>query len=202
MTDFNISALNERIAEVKKESDECTRFTVDFLECLMKRHDLENMLQPDQEFENIPQELVVKMTKGQCPTFEEIFPFDIDTQDNFIKDLVWICGMGATSWYCDNEDQYKDMDPKPFDEIIKMPEMSVGHHSASFIIAAMVLLTATIPAQVFISQLTNDFDSSDEQIEKNAIVYNDLCFCILKRFKEDLNYFKLNGGYHNESTNT
>ena len=54
MTDFNISALNERIAEVKKESDECTRFTVDFLECLMKRHDLENMLQPDQEFDNIP----------------------------------------------------------------------------------------------------------------------------------------------------
>ena len=202
MEDFNISALNKRIAEAKKELNECTRFTVDFLECLMKRHDLENMLQHDQEFENIPQEIIVKITKGQCPTFEEILPFDIDTQDNFIKDLVWICGMGAISWYCDNEEQYKNMDPKPFDEIIKMPEMSPGHYSASFLIAAMTLLTASIPTQAFISQLTNDLDDSDEQIEKNTITYSDLCFSILKRFKEDLSYFKLNRGYYNESTST
>lgn len=198
MTDFNISALNDRIAEVRKESDECTRFTVDFIDCLIKRHDLGNMLQPDQVFEDIPQEMVEKMAKGQCLTFEELFPFDIDTQDNFIKDLVWICGMGAISWYCDNEEQYKDIDPKPFDEIIKMPEMSVGHHSASFIIAALVLLTAAVPPQIIIEQLSNNFDSSQEQLEKNAIVYNDLCYCILKRFKEDLNYFNINKEYENE----
>lgn len=199
MTDFNISALNQRIAEVKRESDECTKFTVEFIDCLLKRHDLQNMIQNDQEFENIPQSLVEKIFNGEVPTFEELFPIDIDSQDAFIKDLVWICGMGAISWYCDNEEQYKDMDPKPFDEIIKMPEISVGHHSASFIIAALVLLTATVPPSMVIELLTNDFDSGEEQLEKNAIIYNDLCFCILKRFKEDLNYFAINNEYKTDS---
>lgn len=199
MTDFNISALNQRIAEVKRESDECTKFTVEFIDCLLKRHDLQNMIQIDQQFENIPQSVVEKIFDGKVPTFDELFLIDIDSQDAFIKDLVWICGMGAISWYCDNEEQYKDMDPKPFDEIIKMPEISVGHHSASFIIAALVLLTATVPPSMVIELLTNDFDSGEEQLEKNAIIYNDLCFCILKRFKEDLNYFAINNEYKTDS---
>jgi hypothetical protein len=192
---FDISALNQRIAEVKQESDECTQFTYDFIECLLKRHDLSNMIQIDQDFEDVPPEMVQLIFEGKRPSKEEISKLDIDTQDAFIKDLVWICGMGAVSWYCDNEEQYQKMDPKPFDEIIKMPTLSVGHHSASFIIAALVLLAATIPNQVMVECMTNNFDSSDEQLEKNAIIYNDLCYCILKRYTEDLNYFKLNDGY-------
>lgn len=192
---FDISALNQRIAEVKKESEECTQFTVEFIDCLLKRHDLSNMIQIDQDFEDVPPDLIQLIYEGKCPSKEQIAKLDIDTQDAFIKDLVWICGMGAVSWYCDNEPQYQEMDPKPFDEIIKMPTLSVGHHSASFIIAAMVLLFSTIPVQLMIESLTNNFDSSDDQIEKNAIIYNDLCYCILKRYKEDLNYFKINDGY-------
>jgi hypothetical protein len=197
--DFDTSALNKRIAEVKRESDECTTFTIEFVDCLMKRHDLQNMLQSDQQFDDIPQSIVENLVNGKCPTIEDLFPIDIDSQDAFIKDLVWICGMGAISWYCDNEDQYKEMDPKPFDEIIKMPEMSVGHHSASFIIAALVLLTATVTPPMVIELLSNNFDCGEEQLEKNAIIYNDLCFCILKRFKEDLNYFAINNEYKTES---
>lgn len=192
---FDISALNQRIAEVKQESDECTQFTYDFIECLLKRHDLSNMIQIDQDFEDVPPEMVQTIFDGKRPSKEEIAKLDIDTQDAFIKDLVWICGMGAVSWYCDNEEQFQKMNPKPFDEIIKMPTLSIGHHSASFIIAALVLLTSTIPNQVMIECITNKFDSSDEQLEKNAIIYNDLCYCILKRYLEDLNYFKLNDGY-------
>jgi hypothetical protein len=192
---FDISALNQRIAEVKKESDECTEFTHSFIECLLKRHDLSNMIQIDQDFEDVPPEMVEMIFNGKCPSKEDIFKLDIDTQDAFIKDLVWICGMGAISWYCDNDPQYKEMDPKPFDEIIKMPTISVGHHSASFIIAALVLLFSTVPVQYIIESLTNNFDSSDEQLEKNAIIYNDLCYCILKRHREDLNYFKINDEY-------
>jgi hypothetical protein len=192
---FDISALNQRIAEVKQESNECTEFTHSFIECLLKRHDLSNMIQIDQDFEDVPSEMVEMIFNGKCPPKEEIFKLDIDTQDAFIKDLVWICGMGAVSWYCDNEEQYQKMDPKPFDEIIKMPTLSIGHHSSSFIIAALVLLTATIPNQVMVECMTNSFDSSDEQLEKNAIIYNDLCYCILKRYTEDLNYFKINDGY-------
>jgi len=192
---FDISSLNQRIAEVKQESDECTQFTYDFIECLLKRHDLSNMIENDQDFEDVPAEMIQMIFEGKRPSKEEIANLDIDTQDAFIKDLVWICGMGAVSWYCDNEPQYKEMDPKPFDEIIKMPTLSIGHHSASFIIAALVLLTSTVPNQVIIESITNNFDSSDEQLEKNAIIYNDLCYCILKRYTEDLNYFKINEGY-------
>lgn len=192
---FDISSLNQRIAEVKKETEECTQFTVEFIDCLLKRHDLANMLQIDQDFEDVPSSIVELVFKGSCPTKEQISTLDIDTQDAFIKDLVWICGMGAVSWYCDHEKQYQEMETKPFDEIIKMPTLSIGHHSASFIIAALVLLTSTIPTQILIESITNNFDSSQEQLEKNAIIYNDLCYSILKRFKEDLNYFNLNNKY-------
>jgi hypothetical protein len=194
---FDISSLNQRIAEVKQENEECTQFTFEFIDCLLKRHDLSNMLQDDQEFDGIPSSMVKTIYGGECPKKDEISKLDIDTQDTFIKDLVWICGMGAISWYCDNEKQYQEMEPSPFEEIIKMPTMSIGHHSASFIIAAFVLLTATIPTQLLVESITNNFDSNQEQLEKNAIIYNDLCFCILKRFKEDLNYFTLNNKYQN-----
>jgi hypothetical protein len=186
---FDIKALQSRIAEVKKESEETTEFTMQFLECLLKRHDLGNVLHDEHEFDDAPDEVNEALKKGELPKKEDLAKMDTDAQDYLMKDCVYMCGLGAISWYGDNLSQYEELDPKPFDEIIQMPDISPGHHTASYIVAALALLHADIPSQRMIELLTNEFDSSPEQLEENMEFYNELCVTILKRYQEDLEYY-------------
>jgi hypothetical protein len=112
-----------------------------------------------------------------------------EAQDYLLKGCVYMCGMGAISWYSENMPQYEEIEPKPFDEIIGMPNISPGHHTASYIVAGLTLLFADIPSQRTIELLTNDFDSSPEQLSENMEFYNELCITILKRYTEDLDYY-------------
>jgi hypothetical protein len=186
---FDIKALQSRIAEVKKESEETTEFTSEFLECLLKRHDLANVLHEEQEFEDTPDEVTEALKKGEIPKKEDLVKMPTEAQDYLVKDCVYMCGLGAISWYGDNLPEYAEIDPKPFDEIIVMPDISPGHHTASYIVAAMALLTADIPSQRMIELLTNNFDNSPEQLEDNMELYNEICVMILKRYHEDLEYY-------------
>lgn len=189
---FDIKALQNRIAELKEESERSVDFTYEFIECLIKRHDLGQIIHQDHEFEDVPEEVTDLLKKGEVPSKELISIMDIDTQDYLIKDLVWICGMGAVAWYSENDSIYKDVDPKPFDEIIELPNVSPGHHSGSYVIAALTLLMGGIPSQELVSAITNDFNGSEEQMYKNAYYYSDLCFSILRRYKEDVEYLTPN----------
>lgn len=186
---FDIKALQSRIAEVKKESEETTEFTLSYLECLLKRHDLANVLHEEHEFEDTPDEVNEALKKGQLPKKEDLAKMTTDSQDYLIKDCVYMCGLGAISWYGDNLPQYEDVDPKPFDEIMAMPDISPGHHTASYIVAALTLLFADIPTQLMLELLTKNFDSSPEQLEENMELFNELCVTILKRYHEDLEYY-------------
>lgn len=186
---FDIKALQSRIAEVKKESEETTEFTMQFLECLMKRHDLANVIHEEQEFDDAPDEVNQTLRKGELPKREDLAKMSTDAQDYLIKDCVYMCGLGAISWYGDNLPQYEDVDPKPFDEIIVMPDISPGHHTASYIVAGLTLLFSDIPSQKMIEALTNNFDSSPEQLEENMEYFNEICVLILKRYTEDLEYY-------------
>lgn len=186
---FDIKSLQNRIAEVKKENQESSNFTRSFLECLIKRHDLSNIIHEEHVFEDVPEIINQKLKKGEVPSESEIAEMDIDTQDYLIKDCVWVCGMGAIAWYSQNDEFYENVDPNPFEEIIKMPDISIGHHSASYIVAAFALLHCGIPSQEMVSAITNNFDSSQEQIEKNNMYYSDLCYSIFKRYQEDLEYY-------------
>lgn len=186
---FDIKALQSRIAEVKKESEETTEFTIQFLECLLKRHDLANVLHDEHEFDDAPDEVNQALKRGELPKKEDLAKMDTDAQDYLMKDCVYMCGLGAISWYGDNLPQYEELDPKPFDEIIQMPDISPGHHTASYIVAALALLHADIPSQRMIELLTNEFDSSPEQLEENMEFFNELCVTILKRYQEDLEYY-------------
>ena len=186
---FDIKALQSRIAEVKKETEESTEFSLQFLECLLRRHDLKNILHEDHVFEDTPDEVTEALKKGEIPKKEDLAKMTAEAQDYLIKDCVYMCGLGAISWYGDNLPQYEDHDPKPFDEIIDMPDISPGHHTASYIIAAFALIFADIPSQRMIGLLTNNFDSSQEQLEENMEHYNELCITILKRYHEDLEYY-------------
>lgn len=186
---FDIKALQSRIAEVKKESEETTEFTLQFLECLLKRHDLGNVIHDEHEFDDTPEEVNDALKRGELPQKEDLAKMTTDAQDYLIKDCVYMCGLGAISWYGDNLPQYEEIDPKPFDEIIVMPDISPGHHTASYIVAAFSLIFADVPSQKMIEVLTNNFDSSSEQLEENMELFNELCVTILKRYREDLEYY-------------
>jgi hypothetical protein len=186
---FDIKALQSRIAEVKKETEEMTEFALQFFECLIKRHDLPNILHEDHEFDDTPDEVTEALKKGQVPNKEDLVKMTSESQDYLIKDCVYMCGLGAISWYGENMPQYEDIEPKPFDEIVSMPDISPGYHTASYIVAGLTLLFADIPSQRTIELLTNNFDSSSEQLGENMEFYNELCVNILKRYTEDLEYY-------------
>ena len=186
---FDIKALQSRIAEVKKETEEVTEFALQFFECLIKRHDLPNILHEDHEFDDTPDEVTEALNKGEVPKKEDLMKMTSEAQDYLIKDCVYMCGLGAISWYGENMPQYEKLDPKPFDEIVSMPDISPGHHTASYIAAALTLLFADIPSQRTIELLTNNFDSSPEQLDENMEFYNELCVTILRRYTEDMEYY-------------
>jgi hypothetical protein len=186
---FDIKALQSRIAEVKKETEEVTEFALQFFECLIKRHDLQNILHEDHEFDDTPDEVTEALKKGEVPKKEDLVKMTSEAQDYLLKDCVYMCGLGAISWYGENMPQYENIEPKPFDEIVSMPDISPGHHTASYIAAGLTLLFADIPSQRTIELLTNNFDSSPEQLDENMEFYNELCVTILKRYAEDLEYY-------------
>ena len=186
---FDIKELQSRIAEVKKETEESTEFALQFFECLIKRHDLANVLYEDHEFDDTPDEVTEALKKGEVPKKEDLVKMTSEAQDYLIKDCVYMCGLGAISWYGENMPQYEELDPKPFDEIVSMPDISPGHHTASYIAAGLTLLFADIPSQRTIELLTNNFDSSPEQLDENMEFYNELCVTILRRYTEDMEYY-------------
>jgi hypothetical protein len=187
---FDISELQKRIQEVKQEEEESTAFTLNFLECLIERHDLTNMIDEEHQFEDVPNSIIDCLRGGKVPSKEQIESLSPEVQDYFVKDCVFICGMGAVSYYSDNNPIYKDMDPRPFDTIIEMPNISPGHHTSAYIVAALTLLFADIPTQDMLELLTNKFSSEHEQLEKNVETFNDLCVSIIKRYNEDKLYYK------------
>lgn len=190
---FDIKSLQTRIQEIKKENEEGVTFTREFLKCLFQRHNLKDIIHKDQEFEDVPELIVDKIKNGEIPEDHEISLLDVNTQDHLLKDCVWMCGMGAIAWYSENLEDYKDLpeDEKPFNQVIKMPDMGIGYHSASFLIAAFTMLMADIPSQEFIEMLTNNFDNSEQQVQKNFEIFNELCMGIYRRYEEDLSMYEL-----------
>lgn len=190
---FDIKSLQTRIQEIKKENEEGTFFTREFLKCLFKRHNLKEIIHEQQEFEDVPDLIVEQIKNGEVPDDHQISLMSVDVQDQLLKNCVWMCGMGAIAWYSDNLQEYKDLpeEEKPFNQIIKMPDMGIGYHSASFLVAALTMLTADIPSEEFIEVLTNKYATNDEQIQKNFEIFNELCLGIYRRYEEDLSMYDL-----------
>lgn len=186
---FDIKSLQSRIAEVKQEQEVSNNFTQEFLECLLKRHDLQNLITDEQNFQDVPDTIVEDLREGIVPSIEKLSVIDVATQDYLLKDCVWLCGMASVAFYSDNNSQYQHDDPKPFDEIIKMPEISPAYHTGSYIVAALTLLMGEIPSQNIVTALTNNFDDSENQLERNVELYNELCVSILRRYQEDQDYY-------------
>lgn len=188
---FDFKELQSRIAEVKQESEESTEFIKGFLECLLRRHDLAEILHKDHEFHDTPEEVTKALKEGRVPEEEDLKKMTTEAQDYLGKDCVHMCGLGAISWYSDNMVPYKDMDDeeKPFTQILEMGSLSAGHQAGVYLICAFALLMGNIPPPEMIMALTNNFDSSHEQLEANMDLYNHLCVAIYQRYTEDLGYY-------------
>ena len=117
--EFSLSALNERIGEVKKENEESTEFTHKFLKVLLHRYDLKKCLHEDHVFEDIPNEILDTLRGGNVPSKTEIAKLDTPTQDFFLKDCVFICGLAAAQFYSENDDQYTELEHDTFEEIMR-----------------------------------------------------------------------------------
>ena len=186
---FDIKELQKRITEVKEYDKKLSKFTAKFLECLIKRHDLENIIYEEQTFEDVPDEVTELLKKGQVPSEEQIALMDEETQDYLCKECVFICGMGAVAYYSQTEEEEEDDEPSEFDVIMEMCNQSPGHYVATYLIAAFTLLFARIPSFELIQLLSKDFDSSEENLQEGLEIYSELCLSIYNRYLEDEEYY-------------
>jgi|LauGreDrversion4_2_1035121.scaffolds.fasta_scaffold00086_62 hypothetical protein len=187
---IDLKSLQSRINEIKKEGEEITDFTYDFLECLMERHDLSDCLPEEIELEDVPDHIIDTLRKGNIPTKEELILISPDVQNFMCFELVWICGMGAIASYGADEDGNEEEGiPSTFDAILAMRDVSVAHNIASYIIAVLALLMSQIPSEEMIESITNNFDDSEAQIQTNMDNFVEFSSAIITRYREDKAYY-------------
>jgi hypothetical protein len=187
---IDLKSLQSRINEIKKEGEEITDFTYDFLECLMERHDLNECLPEDIELEDIPDHIIDTLRKGKIPTKEELILISPDVQNFMCFELIWICGMGAIASYGADEDGNEEEGiPSTFDTILAMRDVSAAHNVASYIIAVLALLMSQIPSEEMIESITNNFDDSEAQVQANMDNFVEFASAIITRYREDKAYY-------------
>jgi hypothetical protein len=187
---IDLKSLQSRINEIKKEGEEITDFTYDFLECLMERHDLSECLPEDIELEDVPDHIIDTLRKGNIPTKEELILISPDVQNFMCFELIWICGMGAIASYGADEDGNEEEGiPSTFDAILAMRDVSPAHNVASYIIAVLALLMSQLPSEEMIESITNNFDCSEEQIQTNMDNFVEFSSAIITRYREDKAYY-------------
>lgn len=187
---IDLKSLQSRINEIKKEGEEITDFTYDFLECLMERHDLSECLPEDIELEDVPDHIIDTLRKGKIPTKEELILISPDVQNFMCFELIWICGMGAIASYGADEDGNEEEGiPSTFDAILAMRDVSPSHNVASYIIAVLALLMSQIPSEEMIESITNNFDCSEVQIQTNMDNFVEFSSAIITRYREDKAYY-------------
>ena len=120
---FDSENLTERINKIRKEGEDSTEFTLEFLQCLMVRHNLGFSIPTDFSDPDVPQIIFETLTSGELPTKEQILLMDSDTQNHLIIELIWLCGMYAihnysVEWgedYLESILAMLDVDPMGFD---------------------------------------------------------------------------------------
>ena len=187
---LDLKSLQSRINDIKKEGEEITDFTYDFLGCLMHRHDLNECIPPDFELDDIPDHIFDSLRNGIVPTKEQLIMISPDDQNSMCFELIWICGMGAISSYGADEDGNEEEGiPSTFDAILTMRDVSQAHNIASYLIAALSLLMSQLPSEEMIENITNNFDESQEQLQNNMDNFVEFASAIITRYREDMMYY-------------
>lgn len=184
---FDLSSLQSRINDIKKDGQESADFTIEYLECLMQRHDLGDSIPDDYELDGVPEIIFESLRKGEIPSKEEILLMDSDTQNFFLFEMIWICGMTAVGFYTSDE-ELEEGEDGTLDSILAMSSVSPGHWSACYLIAVLSLLMARVPTEDMIASITNNFCDSPEQIQTNMNYFIEFSASVLYRHKEDAVY--------------
>lgn len=187
---IDLKSLQSRINDIKKEGEEITDFTYDFLCCLMSRHDLADCIPPDFELEDIPDQTIESLQNGTVPTKEELILISPDAQNFMCFELIWVCGMGAIAAYGADEDgDDEEGIPSTFDTILTMRDVSPAHNIACYLIAVLSLLMCQLPSEDMIERITNNFDCSEEQLQSNMDNFVEFASAVITRYREDMMYY-------------
>lgn len=186
---IDLKSLQSRINEIKKEGQESADFTIEYLECLMKRHDLKDSIPDDYELEDVPDSVIDCLRKGEIPTRDQIILMDSDTQNFVLFEMIWLCGMTAISFYT-SEEELEEGEDGTFDIILGMMHISSGHWTACYLICVLSLLMAKVPSEDMISSFTNNFSDDPEQCQKNMNYFIEFASSVLNRYNEDKIYMK------------
>jgi hypothetical protein len=185
---FNLKFLQSRINDIKEEGQESADFTIEYIECLMNRHDLMESIPDDFELDDVPDSILDTLRKGEIPTKDQIILMDTQVQNYFIFELIWLCGMTAVAYYTSDEEREEENDPSTFDVILGMLQVSPGHATGCYLICVFTLLMGQIPSETMISNITNNFSDDFDQCQKNMDYFVELSSSVLTRYKEDRLY--------------
>lgn len=187
MNELNLTQLQERINTLRTETSECTEFCIAFIECLMNRHHLQECVMDNFSMDDVPNQIIDTIRSGRIPSRESLMEISPEIQNNLCFELLWICGMGAMielGAHINNDDN--EDDESTLEIVVRMKSEGESSFIASYIIAALTLLTGRIPSQNLILALTNDLDSSPDQILKDMEIFVELAAGVLSRYQDEL----------------
>jgi hypothetical protein len=192
MNQFDLNSLQSRINEIKKEGEEVSDFTIQYLSCLMNRHDLQHAIPDEYDFGDVPESILQKLRSGEIPTEEEIKIIDVETQNFLCFELVFLCGLCAIARYGGTEPVHTEdgESDSVWDVIWQMRSLSEYHNIATYIITALTLLMGQIPSQQISAQMVFNIADDDNQLQRNMDYFVELCSAILTRYVEDAEYYK------------
>lgn len=193
----DLSSLQSRINDIKKEGEEIVDFTLRYIECLMYRHSLPECIPAEAELDFCSDVIFDQLKNGIIPTKEELIIMSAEEQNQLVFELIWFCGMGALVAYGADEDSLmleeseedEISEISTFEMILSMRNQSMAHYSATYIIAALALLMCQIPSHTLIASLTNNYEDSESQIQANMNIFMEFASAILDRYQEDQAYF-------------
>jgi hypothetical protein len=180
---FDSENLTERINKIRKEGEDSTEFTLEYLQCLMERHNLGFSIPTDFSDPDVPQIIFETLTSGELPTKEQILLMDSDTQNHLIIELIWLCGMYAIHNYS------VEWGEDYLESILAMLDVDAGHFIGCYLISVFTLLMGTVPSISLVESLTNNFDCSPEILNKTQDIFLETAYSILLRWKEDQQHY-------------
>lgn len=187
-TDLDMSGLFDRINKIKNEGEEASDFTLEFLTCLMERHDLKYAIPDEFEIEDVPESIIDGLRNGELPTKEQIVLMSAQTQNNLLFDAVWVCGMNAVSYYT-KDIPIPEGEDNILDSILAMLHVSQAHAIGCYLISVFTLLLSKVPSLEMIEAITDNFDESPLKLQQMQDMFVELSAALLLRWREDKLYY-------------
>ena len=184
----DLKQLNILTANLKKHSESTANYTIELLECLLKRYNLRVSLNSEIEMEDIPDEIIKTLKEGRVPTVEDLLPLDSETQNILIMEMIWFAGMHRIASYSHDED-LEEGEPSPIECILAMQDVSMAHSYGSYLFAALALLMSAIPSYDFVNALCNNFEDTPENIKNIINHFVEVVISIHSRHVEDITWF-------------